>query len=153
VSIDTQNYSFPSPLLALVEQVRDGTTVRARLLLSDPQRHQLVNVSMTAVRSPRPVSRQGEAAEPWGDEVWHDVFPILSRLKIQFQAKYFTETRLLQRNVKIELISIPTPGPAPFQQNGAAPSYSASVFIGNGIFYMFTLMMSAELSLSDPSEW
>jgi hypothetical protein len=34
--------------------------------------------------------------------------------------------------VKIELLSMPAPGPAPFQQNGAAPNHTASIFIGNG---------------------
>jgi hypothetical protein len=50
----------------IVEQVRDGTTVRVRLFDGDV--HQFVNVSMAAVRSPKP-SKQGEPAEQWGDEV------------------------------------------------------------------------------------
>lgn len=53
---------------AIVENVRDGSTVRVRLLLSDSE-HQFVNVAMAGVRTPRTSTRQGEPAEQWGEEV------------------------------------------------------------------------------------
>lgn len=53
---------------AIVENVRDGSTVRVRLLLSDSE-HQFVNVAMAGVRTPRTSTKQGEPAEKWGEEV------------------------------------------------------------------------------------
>jgi hypothetical protein len=55
---------------AIVEQVRDGTTLRARLLMPDGE-HQIVNIALAGVRSARTSSKQGEASEPWGEEVGH----------------------------------------------------------------------------------
>lgn len=85
-----------------MESVSNGTTLRARLLLS-PTQHQLITLTMAGVRSPR--SRQythastetgaalsGADGEAFGDE-----------------ARFFTECRLLQRKVTIHLISLPTP--------------------------------------------
>lgn len=109
------NYSMPEdpagfllehkgkPLDAIIESISNGTTVRARLLLG-PTQHQFITLTMAGVRSPR--SRQHTHAtnesgapgqnipdgEPFGDE-----------------ARFFTETRLLQRKVTIVLISLPTP--------------------------------------------
>lgn len=88
---------------AIVEGVSNGTTVRARLLLT-PTHHQVITLTMAGVRSPR--SRQyvpqaqvngagsgsSNEAEPFGDE-----------------AKFFTECRLLQRSVSVVLISLPAP--------------------------------------------
>jgi staphylococcal nuclease domain-containing protein 1 len=56
------------------------------------------------------------------------------------QARFFTESRLLQRAVKVEVLSIPAPGPSPFQQtNAASAAHTASIFIGNGmILHPFT---------------
>lgn len=55
---------------AIVENVRDGSTVRVRLLLSDSE-HQLLNVAMAGVRTPRTSMKQGEIAEQGGEEVIH----------------------------------------------------------------------------------
>ncbi|GJJ06096.1 hypothetical protein Clacol_000285 [Clathrus columnatus] len=98
---------------AVVEQVRDGTTVRVRLFLPDSI-HQMANVALAGVRSAKAATRQGEAAEAWGEE-----------------AKFFTESRLLQRSVRVQLLSLPAPTAQPFAATSeAAPPTSASVFIG-----------------------
>jgi len=54
-------------ILALVEQVRDGTTLRVRLLMPDGE-HQMINIALAGVRSAR-ASTKGEPSEPWGEEV------------------------------------------------------------------------------------
>ena len=54
--------------IAIVESVRDGSTVRARLLMPDGE-HQLVNVSLAGVKSPRISSRPEETSEQWAEEV------------------------------------------------------------------------------------
>ncbi|KAL5528449.1 hypothetical protein ACEPAF_7585 [Sanghuangporus sanghuang] len=99
---------------AIVESVRDGSTVRARLLMPEGD-HQFINVALAGVRSPRASGKQGETAEQWGDE-----------------ARFFTESRLLQRAVRVQLLSLPAPTATPFQSiaNGAPPA-TASIFIGN----------------------
>jgi staphylococcal nuclease domain-containing protein 1 len=104
---------------SIVEQVKDGSTLRVRLLLPDNQGHHVVNLALAGVRSARASGRPGEVAEQWGDE-----------------AKAFTETRLLQRSVKTILLSLPSStGPTPFQQNSSAPAQPtpASIFIGSVI--------------------
>ena len=53
---------------ALVESVRDGTTLRVRLFMPDGE-HQFVNITLAGARSPRVASKQGETSEPSGDEV------------------------------------------------------------------------------------
>ncbi|KAI9456612.1 transcription factor [Russula earlei] len=97
---------------AIVESVRDGTTLRVRLFMPDGE-HQFVNITLAGARSPRAASKQGEVSEPWGDE-----------------AKFFTESRLLQRTVKVQLLSLPTATATPFQINGSSSPASASIFIG-----------------------
>ena len=52
---------------AIVEQVRDGSTLRVRLLLPDGD-HQFVNLTLAGVRSPRFASRPEETTEPLGEE-------------------------------------------------------------------------------------
>ncbi|KAK0195497.1 hypothetical protein F5146DRAFT_1100977 [Armillaria mellea] len=104
-TMPTDSQSFVSEwkgksLDAIVEQVRDGTTLRTRLLMPDGE-HQIVNIALAGVRSPRVASKPGESSEPWGEE-----------------AKFFTESRLLQRPVRVQILSLPT-----------APS-TASIFIG-----------------------
>lgn len=49
------------------------------------------------------------------------------------QAKFFTESRLLQRPVRVQILSLPTSTATPFQ-TGANPSAPppASIFIGSG---------------------
>ena len=54
--------------LAIVESVRDATTLRVRLFMPDGE-HQFVNITLAGARSPRAASRQGETSEPFGDEV------------------------------------------------------------------------------------
>ncbi|PSR73928.1 hypothetical protein PHLCEN_2v10286, partial [Hermanssonia centrifuga] len=98
---------------AIVEQVKDGSTLRVRLLLPDGD-HQFVNITLTGVRSPRVASRPEETSEPLGEE-----------------AKYFTESRLLQRPVTVELVSLPTSTATPFQVSASAPAPTATIFIGN----------------------
>lgn len=51
-----------------MEQVRDGTTLRVRLLMPDGE-HQVVNIALAGVRSARASNKQGEPSEPWGEEV------------------------------------------------------------------------------------
>ncbi|CAF1326718.1 unnamed protein product, partial [Didymodactylos carnosus] len=73
------------PIDAVVEFVRDGSTVRCLLLRS----HHLVTVMLTGIKCPQ-LKREGaggsDVSEPYAEE-----------------AKQFVETRLLQREVKIRL--------------------------------------------------
>ncbi|XP_031552715.1 staphylococcal nuclease domain-containing protein 1-like [Actinia tenebrosa] len=69
---------------AIVEHVRDGCTVRVFLL---PSFHHLT-IMLTGIKCPM-VKREGETPEPYADE-----------------AKFFTESRLLQREVKVVLEGI-----------------------------------------------
>ncbi|CAL1707496.1 unnamed protein product [Somion occarium] len=98
---------------ALVEQVKDGSTLRVRLLMPDGE-HQFVNIALAGVRSPRVSSNKGEPSEPWAEE-----------------ARFFTESRLLQRYVRVQLLSLPTSTAIPFQAgaNATAPP-PATIFIG-----------------------
>ena len=57
-----------TPRIGIVEQVRDGTTLRTRLLLPDGD-HQIVNIALAGVKSARAASKPGEASEPWSEEV------------------------------------------------------------------------------------
>ncbi|KAI0365623.1 transcription factor [Pilatotrama ljubarskyi] len=121
----TTNYMMPTdsqgfitewkgrPIDGLVEQVKDGSTLRIRLLMPDGE-HQFVNIALAGVRCPRVASKPGETSEQWGEE-----------------AKFFTESRLLQRYVKVQLLSLPNAAPTPFQSgaNATAPP-PASIFIG-----------------------
>ncbi|KAI9068054.1 transcription factor [Trametes sanguinea] len=102
------------PIDGLVEQVKDGSTLRVRLIMPDGD-HQFVNIALAGVRSPRVASKSGETSEQWGEE-----------------AKFFTESRLLQRYVKVNLLSLPNAAPTPFQAgaNATAPP-PATIFIGS----------------------
>ncbi|ELU42454.1 transcription factor [Rhizoctonia solani AG-1 IA] len=53
--------------IAIVEQVRDGSTLRVRLLMPEDQ-HQFANISLAGVRCPRAGGRDGETAEEFGEE-------------------------------------------------------------------------------------
>lgn len=55
-------------LLGIVEQVRDGSTLRIRLLLPNNV-HQMVNTSMAGIRCAKVAFKDGEPSEPWGEEV------------------------------------------------------------------------------------
>ncbi|KAH8828077.1 hypothetical protein DL96DRAFT_1601611 [Flagelloscypha sp. PMI_526] len=96
---------------AVVEQVRDGSTVRVRLLLPDGE-HQLANIALAGVKSPKAAAKPGDASEQWAEE-----------------AKFFVESRLLQRMVKVTILSLPSVTATPFQATTAAPA-PASIFIG-----------------------
>lgn len=58
---------------------------------------------------------------------------LLLNTSIFAQAKFFTESRLLQRPVRVQLLSLPTSTAIPFQvgANTTAPT-PASLFIGLG---------------------
>ncbi|RSH91298.1 hypothetical protein EHS25_009597 [Saitozyma podzolica] len=92
---------------AIVEQVRDGTQLRVRLLLDD-HTHQFINLNIAGAKSPRASNaRDGDTSgsEPWGEE-----------------ARFFTESRLLQRAIKVRLLSAPASlGASPFQ-SGPTPA-------------------------------
>lgn len=53
---------------AIVEQVKDGSTFRLRLLMPEGD-HQFINLALAGVRCARSAGRPGEVSEPWGDEV------------------------------------------------------------------------------------
>ncbi|KAF8743984.1 hypothetical protein AX14_013386 [Amanita brunnescens Koide BX004] len=99
-------------LEGIVENVRDGTSLRIRLLMPDGD-HRMVNISLAGVKSPRAAAKPGEASEPLGEE-----------------AKFFTESRLLQRLVHVHILSLPNATAIPFQSSSTSAPVSASVFIG-----------------------
>ncbi|KAL7409726.1 transcription factor [Mrakia frigida] len=117
------------PIDAIVESVRDGSTLRVRLLLSNSE-HQFITLSIAGIKAPRMGGSGGSDAiggEPWCEE-----------------AKYFVETRLLGRQVRVVLLSSPasigvsplSSSPTPPPSNGStsilppAPQQTSSVFIG-----------------------
>ncbi|KAN0062615.1 hypothetical protein ACQY0O_005148 [Thecaphora frezii] len=111
------------PVESIVEQVRDGSMLRVRLLLSS-NHHQIINLSLAGIKCPRVAGGGGgspsDASEPYGEE-----------------AKFFVESRLLQRNIKVTLLSVPQPvaAPTPFSSLAsssapAAPAPTATVLIG-----------------------
>lgn len=126
--------------IAIVENVRDGSTVRARLLLSESE-HQFVNVAMAGVRTPRASTKQGEPSEQWGEEVIRMyapcVFNTALTLDLLGQAKFFTESRLLQRRVQVTLLSLPQSTATPFQAGPSNAPAPATIFIGNGMCCIF----------------
>ncbi|KAJ9122184.1 hypothetical protein QFC24_004414 [Naganishia onofrii] len=115
---------------AIVEQVRDGSSIRVRLLLDDGS-HQYINLALAGVKSPKAMSgRDGEAnapSEEWGEE-----------------AKFFTESRLLQRAIKVQLLSapvslgaVPQPGAGGKSSNGfglpAPQTVTSNIMIGTAL--------------------
>ena len=118
----------------LVEQVKDGSTLRIRLLMPDGD-HQFVNIALAGVRCPRVGSKPGETTEQWGEEVCRGRWfgRCLPKSADLSQAKFFTESRLLQRYVRVHLLSLPNASATPFQAgaNATAPP-PASIFIGTG---------------------
>ncbi|KAF8622718.1 hypothetical protein AX15_006809 [Amanita polypyramis BW_CC] len=96
----------------IVENVRDGTSLRIRLLIPDGD-HQIVNITLAGVKSPRVAVKPGEASEPLGEE-----------------AKFFTESRLLQRSVRVQILSLPIATATPFQSSSGTTPLTASIFIG-----------------------
>ncbi|SCZ88438.1 BZ3500_MvSof-1268-A1-R1_Chr2-1g04411 [Microbotryum saponariae] len=108
------------PLDAIIEAVPNGSTVRARLLLS-PTHHQVVGVGLAGVRAPRAGNlSSAESSAPTGEEFGDE-------------ARFFVETRLLQRMITITLLSLPTPAVAPSAFNSLGPAATpapATMFIG-----------------------
>ncbi|KAJ9108141.1 hypothetical protein QFC19_002609 [Naganishia cerealis] len=115
---------------AIVEQVRDGSSIRVRLLLDDGS-HQYINLALAGIKSPKAMSgRDGEAnapSEEWGEE-----------------AKFFTESRLLQRAIKVQLLSapvslgaVPQPGAGGKSANGfglpAPQTVTSNIMIGTAM--------------------
>ncbi|KDN53500.1 hypothetical protein K437DRAFT_252861 [Tilletiaria anomala UBC 951] len=88
------------PIDGIVESVKDGSMLRVRLLLTS-RNHQVINLSLAGVKAPRVngAADRGSSAggEPFGPE-----------------SLFFVESRLLQRNVKVHLLSLP-------QTSSAAP--------------------------------
>jgi staphylococcal nuclease domain-containing protein 1 len=89
-------------------------------MLPNSNIHQIINLSLAGVRSPRAAGREGEAAEQWGEE-----------------ARFFTDSRLAQRAVRVQLLAVPTPTAVPFSStsggatNGTfASNTSSSMIIG-----------------------
>ncbi|MCO5565316.1 hypothetical protein L7F22_018989 [Adiantum nelumboides] len=106
---------------SVVEQVRDGSMLRVRLFLSS-NHHQIINLSLAGVKAPRLAGAGGpsnhEGSEPFAEE-----------------ARFFVESRLLQRNVRVTLLSLPpSAAPTPFSVSGNAPApqstFSSSILIG-----------------------
>lgn len=104
-----------NPIDAIIEAVPNGSTVRARLLVS-PTEHQVISLSLAGLRAPRASNNVGENGEENGDA-----------------ARFFLEARVLQRQVKITLLSLPTPAVAPTafgSTSDAPPPPPASFFLG-----------------------
>ncbi|GAA5925886.1 uncharacterized protein JCM15063_005152 [Sporobolomyces koalae] len=102
------------PIDAIVEGVTNGSQVRARLLFS-PLYHHIVNLGIAGLRAPRSGNLSGRedlSGEEFGDE-----------------SRFFVESRLLQRLIKVTLLSLPTPSLSHNAQNGAAPQ-TANLFLG-----------------------
>lgn len=113
-----------------MEQVRDGSTLRVRLFMPDGE-HQLINIALAGVRCARTSSKSDEASEPWAEEVRSPVCMPGARTK-SVQAKFFTESRLLQRGVRVVILSLPSSPATPFQTGASGPPPPASIFIGSG---------------------
>ncbi|KAL2312868.1 RNA-binding protein Snd1 [Schizosaccharomyces pombe] len=103
-------------LNGIVETIRNGDQVRVRLFLS-PKQHQLVTISLAGVRCPRSTftatspEQTSSEQEPCGDE-----------------AKQFVVTRLLQRNVVIELLDL-APNGVSFLGNVLHPAGNIATFL------------------------
>jgi staphylococcal nuclease domain-containing protein 1 len=82
---------------AIIEQVSNGSTVKARLLLSDTQ-HQIITLQMAGIRAPRAASLHANPNATDGEEFGNE-------------ARFFAESRLLQR--KVALLALP-PNGTPF---------------------------------------
>lgn len=106
---------------AVVEQVKDGSMMRVRLFLT-PRHHQFINLSLAGVKAPRIAGAGGpgsnEPSEPMAEE-----------------ARFFVESRLMQRNIKVRLLSLPAPtsAPTPFGAAAPAPPQTASTLIGTAM--------------------
>jgi staphylococcal nuclease domain-containing protein 1 len=91
---------------AIVEQVRDGSSLRVLLLLTNPAIHQYLNINISGIKCPtfkKDVPGTETIAEPYAAE-----------------AKFFVESRLLQRSVQVQLEAV--------QGQATAPIFTASIF-------------------------
>ncbi|CAB5297965.1 unnamed protein product [Rhizophagus irregularis] len=73
----------------IIEQVRDGSSLRVLFIPPSPAPQQYLNINISGIKAPivrKDVPDVEDLIEPFGEE-----------------AKYFVETRLLQRNVKVIL--------------------------------------------------
>lgn len=100
------------PLDGIVENVRDGSSLRIRLLLQGE--HQFVNLNLAGIKAPRVNSGSGgfgggssDGGEPFSEE-----------------SKFFVESRLLQRGIKVVLLS--SPASIGGQSSSATPSAAPS---------------------------
>lgn len=100
---------------AIVEGVTNGSQIRARLLIS-PEHHQFVNLGIAGIRAPRSGNLSGREdvqGEEFGDE-----------------ARFFVESRLLQRLISVTLLSLPTPTAGPTANGNSTPPQQVSLFLG-----------------------
>ncbi|GAA5975870.1 hypothetical protein JCM11641_002826 [Rhodosporidiobolus odoratus] len=104
---------------AIVEGVTNGSQLRVRLLIS-PEQHQMINLGIAGIRAPRSGNLSGREeaqGEEFGDE-----------------SRFFVESRLLQRLIKVTVLSLPTPVAAPGSNangNGSAtPPMQVNLFLG-----------------------
>lgn len=105
------------PIKAIIEHVRDGSTVRGFLMI--PPDYVYVTLMMSGIRSPQfKLDSSGKVDSTRNDE-------------FADQAKFFTESRLLQQDVEIKL-----------------ESYSGPNFIGSILHPVSSLSFSFFLSLS-----
>ncbi|KAL2918318.1 hypothetical protein HK105_202245 [Polyrhizophydium stewartii] len=91
------------PIPAVIEQVRDGSTLRVLLLLPDSAAgkvHQMITLSLTGIKAPvyrKDMPNMQDLVEPFAEE-----------------AKFFVESRLLQRDVRVVLESVGSTGVVSF---------------------------------------
>lgn len=91
--------SYPILGMMLIVAIIEGTPAadrfRARLLLNETS-HQIVPIVLAGVRSPSPSKKAGT-----GDEI-----PDSTGQAEEFgdEARWFVESKLLQRNVKVEIM-------------------------------------------------
>lgn len=109
------------PVDAIVEQVRDGSLLRVRLLLSS-NRHQLINLHLAGIKTPRVSGGGGPNSVDTGGEAFGE------------ESKFFVETRLLNRNITVTLLAIPQPlaTPTPFSATAASASSSSGANTSSG---------------------
>lgn len=96
-------------------------------MILTPKRHQLINLHLAGIKTPRVSGGGGPNSVDTGGEPFGE------------DSKFFVETRLLNRNVKVTLLAVPQPlaAPTPFSATAstAPPSQSltASVLIGTAM--------------------
>ncbi|KAI9018776.1 hypothetical protein CLU79DRAFT_705430 [Phycomyces nitens] len=109
------------PLEAIIEQIRDASTYRILLFLPD-QSQQIITLFLSGIKAPSckrdnvPAGEQG-VSEPFGEE-----------------AKYFVESRLLQRGVKVILEGVSQSGGQNFVGTIKHPAGNISeLLLANGL--------------------